>query len=376
MCDLPSLPFHFQSFEEVPLLTKEEVQQNPNAYQRRGLLPVSQKKTSGTTGLSLNLRRSLPALIFEQAMIDWVVNQAGHDLRSERVAVLRGDDIKALDDISPPFWRVANGHTMTFSSNHLSSQTLPHFLTALREFRPDILYAYPSGADQLARLTMAAGERLHFPLVLTSSESFPDFVRKRISDAFSTHVVDYYGQGERVAFAYSLESNRYRFHPAYGLIELIPLSDQGGAPLAKEIVGTSFHNSAQVLARYRTGDFVEIGDESEAYLSDIANGRKTFSGISGRTSEILYGPGGEVLTGLNQIPRGLEQYGRMQLIQDAPDHVEILMQSRQSNSRAATAHVLARSRSKIPSSMAIDVKFVDELVRTSAGKVPFVLHRT
>lgn len=367
--DLPAAYPAVKAVDRLPLLTKDQLRRNGDAYLRNNRLPVSGKKTSGTTGVALNLRRSLPSLIFEQAMIDWVVEQASHDYRNERVVVLRGDDVKPLDDTSPPFWKRSNAHTLVLSSNHLTPANLRLYLSAIRDFRPDILYAYPSMADRLAELVASADEQLHFPLVLCSSEALPTLVRGRIAEVFRAHVVDYYGQGERVAFAYSVEPGSYKFHPAYGYVELLPTDQQA----SREIVGTSFHNSAQIFLRYRTGDFIELADTGS--VKDIANGFAGFCGIAGRTEEFLRGPAGEVLIGLNHIPKGLEQYGRMQVIQDTVDRVEILIQSSVAGSSAARSHILQRCRLKIPSSINVEVKFVDELVRTKAGKVPFLIRR-
>jgi len=49
-----------------------------------------------------------------------------------------------------------------FQANCLNRVTLPDFVAALREFRPDILYAYPNAADQLARLLEQENKTFRF----------------------------------------------------------------------------------------------------------------------------------------------------------------------------------------------------------------------
>ncbi len=333
------------AFENMPLLSKDLIRQNYAAYRLGGVLPTAKKQTSGTSGLSLELSRSLPSVIFKSAMIDWVVSLAGHKFRSERVAWFRANDIKPMDDADPPFWRKIASNILSFSVNHLNATNLKDYLSELKSYRPDIIYAYPTTAEHFANLVEAAGEKFHIPLVVCSSESLPMPSRELIARVLCAEVIDYYGQGERVAFAYSLEPGKFLFHPAYRFTELIPVEGDYGIDGGKvyEIVGTSYNNSAQVLIRYRTGDFIELEDQD---IREIANGYATFSEISGRLNEALNTPSGEKLIGLNHIPRGLEHYGRMQMVQDALDHVYILIESASGGSPQAAAEILAKARRK------------------------------
>jgi phenylacetate-CoA ligase len=254
-----------------------------------------------------------------------------------------------------------------FSSNHLSRRTFPAVHEALRGFRPDVIYAYPSVADQLVRHAEALGCRLRCPLVLTSSEALPANLRRRVANGLGAQVVDIYGQAERVAFAYSVEPDVYRFVPAYSLVELVPGPSEGEF----EIVGTPFHNAAQVFVRYATGDRIEL-DGRAPDLRRLCEGAATFRGISGRLNDVLYGPGGEVFVGIDHIPRGLTDVGRFQFIQEAPDFIRVLVDGTESPGQAAT--VLQRARMKLPTAMRVEIEFVPELQRTEAGKVPFVIH--
>lgn len=350
---------------DVPQLTKERVTTRPQDYLAGGLRAVSRAHTSGTSGLSVAVARSISCVAFEQAAIDWTVQQAGASFRRDRVAVMRGSDIKEMNDQEPPFWRLSpSGRILTFSSNHLSARTFPHFRRALAEFRPTILFAYPSVAEHLARLAAASGLRI--PLVLTSSETLSATARRNIAETFSADTVDYYGQAERVAFAYSLEPGRYRFMPSYGVVEF------ASAESGLEVVGTALHNFGQFLLRYRTGDHI-LPPERPDDLAEIALGTRFFGGISGRLNDVLHGPAGEVLVGIDHIPRGLERYGRFQFRQTAPDRVLISVSAQLSGSAEDRAAIIARAREKIPSSVHLDIRFDQQPQRTRSGKSPLVI---
>ena len=65
----------------------------------------------------------------------------------------------------------------------------------------------------------------------------------------------------------------------------------------------------------------------------------------------------------------------MQMVQDAIDHVDILLELPEGGTDAAAAEILAKARKKIPTSVKLDIKFVKELQKTAAGKSPFILNR-
>jgi phenylacetate-CoA ligase len=360
-----------RSFEHTPYLSKPEVRSKPESYVRHSLGPTSKKRTSGTTGAALTLHRGLASVVFEQAAIDWIVARAGHDFGKERIAVFRAADINPSTKSTRPFWHLEEGgRILVFQANCLNRVTLPDFVAALREFRPDMLYAYPNAADQLARLLEQESKTFRFPLVVTSSEVLSPGMHRRITNTLGAIVVDYYGQGERVCFAYSVANREYRFMPAYGYVEFL----RNSAAEEAEIIGTPFHNSAQILLRYRTGDLIDIPNVDDDQLRDVSLGKRTFDGIIGRSNEVLFGPAGEVLIGLNHIPRAFTFLGPFQFVQTARDHVRILVLDPTGGSGELRNRILADARKKIPMAMAIDVEFTEELLQTRAGKIPFVVH--
>lgn len=353
---------------DAPLLTKSEVRADPARWRGRTLLPVSTGRTSGTSGASLEVARSVSLVMFEQAMIDWVTAKSGLDFSRAKVAVLRADTIKPPEDRAPPFWKISGDkRILTLSAHHLDAETYPAYAEALKDFGADILYAYPSVALSLATLTARAKSDVTFTLVLTSSEELPPQTRTKLAETFRARTIDYYGQAERAAFAWSVEPGQYFFHPGYGKVEL--LRDGGET----EIVGSCYHNRAQFLLRYRTGDRLVLRD-GQGDLNAIAQGLAPFQGVSGRASDVVYGPAGEVFLGLNHIPRPFDQIDALQIVQTGPGAVQILVRSEQDRSDALREQILATARTKIGPVVSIDVEFVDAFRKSAAGKTPFVIH--
>ncbi|NRG16358.1 hypothetical protein HPQ64_01490 [Rhizobiales bacterium] len=355
---------------DCPPLAKSELKSRPQSYIAKSTLPVAKGETSGSSGVPLSVRRSFASVVFEQAAIDHVVALAGADFAKDRVAVLRGERLKDPSDFSPPFWRMqSGGRVMNFSAAHLNLKTARAFHTALQDFAPRILWAYPSALEMLIACLEAEGLRLSIPVVLTSSEVLTDDLRECAEKAFGATVADYYGQAERVSFAYALKKDEYRFMPAYGHVELQPLGQCRFSQIA-----TNLRNSAQPLIRYETGDVIVADDADDPRaMEEIALGVRSFTRIEGRESDYLIAPDGSRLIGMNHVPRAIPGLLQLQLRQQTTDFVKVMAVAQGTPGEDLRAEIEARLSSRLPASMRVEVEFCEALARTSRGKLPFVV---
>ncbi len=356
---------------EWPILEKESVRLDPAKFLQGTARFSTAASTSGTTGTPLQLRRSLASVAYEQAVIDRCVSSVGVDPTRCRAAVLRGDDIKSTADRAPPYWRLANGgQRLLFSSNHLNADTVGHFVGALREYAPEVIFAYPTVLDSLCALMADRGDRLEVPVAVCSSEMMTRATAERAAAVLGTRVLDYYGQAERVAFASGNPLEGYRFLPSYSVNELLPKSaDAEGS--VHEIIGTGLWNEAMPLVRYRTGDYVRLAPGADAQA--VARGAQTFLGIIGREDEVLAGPAGARLTGIDHIPRGVPGVIRAQFIQESLQHVRLLVITDSQFDEHARRLLLEHAALKLPPGMQVSIEPTNELIRNRSGKAPLVI---
>jgi phenylacetate-CoA ligase len=364
-----------------PLLEKERLRNNQSMFTTGNTLLSSPAATGGTTGIPLKLARSLRGVVFEQVCQDRLIEQLGCDPRADRIAILRGDNIKDPNDLKPPHWIKTNGgQCLVFSSNVLMQETVDDYVRALREFQPKLLCAYPTSLECLCRLMQQRGLRVHIPGVLTSSEVLKREAWTLARDTLNCDIADYYGQAERVGFAYAFAPREYRFLPAYGRVELVPfnsdkIADAGQGGLY-EIVGTNFWNDLMPLVRYRTGDLVRLPENwGEREIEEVTLGLRSFSGVLGREQEILVCPKGVRLTGIDHIPRDVSHILRIQVIQESLDDVRILVLPAPGYSERDAAQLLQNARAKVPESMRLRIETAQWLERTPRGKTPLVIHR-
>jgi phenylacetate-CoA ligase len=363
-----------------PYLEKESLRDGQKNFITGNRWLSAPASTGGTTGIPLTLIRSLKNVVFEQACQDRLIEQMGADPHG-RVAILRGDNIKDPSDLRPPHWIKANGgRSLIFSSNVLNNETVRDYAAALREFAPTLLCAYPTSLECLCRLLQQHGERVRIPSVLTSSEVLKREAWTLARETLGCNLADYYGQAERVAFAYALEPRSYRFLPSYGHVELRPFtSDQiadAGQGGLYEIIGTAFWNNLMPLVRYRTGDLVRLPDHwREREIEEVTLGLRSFSGVLGREQEILVCPKGVRLTGIDQIPRDVSHILRIQVIQESLSEVRLLVLPAPGYSERDAAQLLENARAKVPDTMNLHIETVQWLERTPRGKTPLVIHR-
>jgi len=333
--------------------------------------------TGGTTGVPLRLVRSLQSVVVEQAALDALVENLGVRPGRERLAVLRADSIKDPADRSPPYWIFTHGgRRMVLSPHHLCADTVAQYARAISEFRPDLLWVYPTAVESLCRLLLGAGLRLQVPRVYASSEVLGAQAWKLARLALGAPAIaDYYGQAERVAFAAAFEPGVYRFLPGYSAVELVPFAPDGDGTLY-EIVGTSLWNLAMPLVRYRTGDLVRLPAAwGAAEAEEVALGIRPFGGVLGRSGEFLLTPEGARITGINHFPREVRHVRRIQVIQERLDEVRLLVLAEAGYAPHDAQRLLANVRAKLPPSMRVSVELCERLEQTALGKTPFVIHR-
>lgn len=362
--------------ESWPLLAQQQVRADPGSFYCGPRWLAVPAHTGGTSGAPLTLLRSPRVVAFEQAFIDFVVHEATGLTADARCAELHTEAIKDPNDFSPPYWiHAAGGRRLVLSAGHLTADTIAAYARALREFRPQLLLAYPTSLEALCLLLNKAGEKVHIPHVACSSEMLHPHVWTLARATLGSTVHDRYGQAERVARAYAVEPGNYRFVPAYGHVELLQVDERGDRKVY-EIVATGLWNQAMTLVRYRTGDLIHLPAQwGRAELEEVALGVRSFDGVTGRDSDILLTPDGVKVTGLSHFYRDVPHIARVQVIQEQLDSVRLLVQQLPGYSQRDTDKLLHNVRLKVPASMAVEIHGVDELERTVLGKTPFVIHR-
>ena len=370
-----------QDFSTWPLMDKELLRDRLSTFTTGREWFAAPANTGGTKGVPLKLVRSLDGIVFEQASIDRMVHGLGLDPRGVRTAILRGDNL--LDPrtlLSPDGVRANGGRARIFCAHAVSVENAERIIDALERFAPQLVVAYPSALEALCRLLVERGRKLSIPAVIVSSEVFKAEAWELAREALGCRIADYYGQSERVAFAYAFSPREYRFLPGYSYVEFVrqdsALAPEGSPDRIYEIVGTSFWNRLMPLVRYRTGDLVRLpASWGERELEELALGMRSFRGVLGRNQEVIVCPAGVRLTGLESMPHDVAHVLRIQVIQETLAKARIRVVPAPGFDAEDAARLLANARTKVPSDVDFSIEVAHWLERTPRGKTPLVVHR-
>jgi phenylacetate-CoA ligase len=329
--------------------------------------PSFASTSSGTTGSFLTGWRDLHAIVRENAFVWRQMQWAGVKLGDHR-AWLRGDKIVPSSQQHAPFWRVnAADRLLMLSAYHLSQARAGAYVEAIERYDPVCIQAYPSAIVFLAQCLEAEGRRYggaQLRSIVTSSETLLGSHRVLLERVFGCSVFDWYGAFERVAAIGSCEHGHYHLLTDYSFVEL-----RHGA-LGSELLGTSFDNRLMPLIRYQMNDHIELDASGQACTCGRAFPR--VKKILGRAQERLLGLHGQQVFMPANVFDDLPGLLAGQWLQHEPGRVTLQCQFALGQALQTEA-IEAVARRYIGPLMQLEIRLVDHLPRSAAGKLPAVV---
>ena len=367
------VPGKLQSLEDMercPPLTKQDMLLHREDMASRAV-PASERlyiTTGGSTGVPVGfyLQKGV-SRPKEQAFLEAQWRRGGF-FPGARLAVIRGytttdragGQIASYD---------ATRDWLMLSSSHMTNERMPEYLETLEKFKPDLLHAYPSAALQLAEYLEKHNQTLRVPLrgILAGSERLTRPARKLLARVFGCRVYTWYGHSERAILAgegRNAGNGSYPlyFWPTYGFTEFGPPDTNG----FREVIGTSFHNLAMPLIRYRTGDYVRLlGDDVKRELPWAAA-----EAIEGREQEFLVSATGRKIsmTAINMHDAIFDDLYAVQFYQDEPGAAELRYVPRPAFARNRVDHIRDGVRRKLGDDFQLVLREVSDTEKTARGK--------
>ena len=363
-----------EAIQEFPIVCKETLLENrerlyPNAGKPR--LWESVGKTSGTTGTPLTVFRTPKSALMENAFLRRHWEWGGYRLGMPR-ATLRGEMVVPLDRTTPPFWfwnRYNN--QLLISSRHLKEPCVDAIIDELERFSPVMLQAYPSTAFTLAQFMAQRNRRLSIPAVFTASEPLYPHQRELIAERFGARIMDMYGMAERVAFATECEFGSIHINPDYSYVELL---DSDGRP-ARDVgfvVGTTFHNLAMPLVRYR------LSDRTRWVSGGCRCGRPfpMIEPVIGKLEDRIYGSNGAFVSPsvLTFAFKGVRNIRKSQVAQVAPERWEIRLVPAPAFGADDRHKLVDNIHKLVDPGVSVEVVLKEEIPCTASGKFRWVVN--
>jgi phenylacetate-CoA ligase len=348
----------------LPLLEKETVRTQGRELWTapRPARSWAHGHTSGTTGSPLSLWYSRNTCVMNDAA-DHRQKAWGGLRDGEWIGLFLGRVTVSADVSRPPFWRANAVHRqLWFSSFHLCDGNLPRYVDEIRRRGLRFLEGYPSTLHILARYLVRRGETLPMRAVFTSSETLHQLQREAMEAAFGCAPFDFYGHAERALFATGCEAREKHLCEEYGVAEAV---DDDGRPVPDGapgwLVGTSLHNTAMPMLRYRTGDRTAIRRERCVCGRTLARIER----VTTKAEDIVVTPDGRMISPsvLTHPFKPFPQIRESQLVQEDAGRLMVLVVAGDDLSRDDERTLVAQLTARLGGGMEIELRRVDAISR-------------
>jgi len=307
----------WELLENWPVLEKEALRANPAAFVAddcdiRKLYLMS---TSGSSGTPLQLRWSRDTTRAWFALFEARWRQWNGVSRHDRWGILGGQVVAPVERKSPPYW-IWNApmNQLYLSAFHLSEESIPHYLEAIRNYRVRFLWGYPSALFQLASVANQLGQKAPLEVVLANAEPLFEHQREVIGKAFQCPVRETYGMAEIVAGAGECQFGSLHLWPEAGIVEVME-GDQPVSPgAAGDVIATGLVNLDMPLIRYRLGDRAVLAPSVRK--CDCGRTLPLLESVEGRLDDVIITPDGRRIGRLDPLFKGSFPIREAQVIQE------------------------------------------------------------
>lgn len=366
-----------QDLARLPLLTKDIVRSRGVDLQtsRTPAPGWHAGHTSGTTGTPLAMWYDQTTCVMTNAVDrrhkQWV--GLGDD---DWIGLLLGRVIVPAHQQRPPFWRTNHIQKQVwFSSFHLSEEHMASYVREIQRRRLRFLEGYPSTLFILAKYVLQRGIELPMDAVITSSETLHEVQRQTIEAAFDCKLFDFYALAERVIYAGECEAHVGKhLAETYGYAEVV---DEDGDPVPDGgcgyLVGTSLHNLAMPMIRYRTSDVSRIMTETCACGKSL----RRIQDVTTKAEDIVVTPDGRMISPsvLTHPFKPLEHIAASQIVQERLDHLVVKLVAADQPSREEEHALLQSLRDRLGDDMTIEIRNVSTIPRDPSGKLRWVVSK-
>lgn len=278
-----SVPFYRgkKAYSEFPVVNKETVNANKqdffsSLYKGKRF----RKKTGGSTGEPFVYFTGVESQSYLWAGILLAWDAAGYRL-GDKVAFVAGSSIFNSGFKQKIYYGLMNVTLM--SAFNLTAEKTDQYIAKLIRQRVRFIYGYASAIHQIAQRVLQYGKKPGFSLksVICTAEMLTDSMRMDIEKAFGCPVFNQYGCNDAGVSAFECEQhNGFHLISSRAYIEV----DASGRMLATDLA-----NDAFMVARYDTGDLVEMAGQPCA----CGRGLPLIARVVGRSNDMVVDAAGK-----------------------------------------------------------------------------------
>ncbi len=332
---------------------------------------VFELATGGSSGVPLRFHtdqeRESSQMAAKARAREWFGIRIGDrqmDLWGSPIELGANDRLRVLKD------RLLNFRLL--SAFELSDDKMAGYRAEFEAQGTDFVYGYASVLARYARFLAGRGESLgHLRMkgaIATAELLLPEDAEV-IARVFGCPVINEYGCRDGGYIAQSCPEGRMHIAADAVLVEIV--DDEGRvlpAGEVGEIVVTNLWSYGMPLIRYRLGDRAARLEDS----CPCGRGLPLLGELQGRKTDTLFTPEGNRIHGLGAmyVLRVMPEVAQYQVVQDALDHLEVLVVPTEGADRpAAEATIRAGLARLMGPATRIEVSFVEAIPQLASGKL-------
>jgi phenylacetate-CoA ligase len=245
----------FEILQQLPIVTRTNIQQEPDQFLAAGEAVAGDDATGGSTGTPMQFKVDRPTQIARESSLMWADSHAGWQ-PGERIAMLWGSDRdvrSATRSVRLAMrWWIENRRW--FDAFEAGPDEMRRYHHAIARFQPHYLVGYASALRTFAQFLETEKIKPDYPrnAIVSSAEVLTQAARETVEQVFQRPVFDRYGNREFGAIAAECSEHAgLHVNPLDVIVEKVPME---GAEGLFRIVVTYLPNRVMPFLRYDTGD--------------------------------------------------------------------------------------------------------------------------
>lgn len=286
--------FNFDRWQEIPILTRADLQDHQPLYRAREVPPQTgatiQYSTSGSTGRPIEFVKSQLMVHASHALMERMFDWADADRDLSFFGLIPGPSNSAVsrNAIVRPSWSSLGSTGTRIQVDARNPVSL--ILTELAVAKPHYLHAMPNIVSGIIRESQNFDWAVNLKTVFCYSEALHYDLEALIKDKLDVPVFDNYASEESGGIAVRCASSSHH-HIASEMTYVEILRDDGSPCNPGEtgrVIVTPLYNFALPLVRYDQGDMAEV----PLAPCPCGRGLPSLSRIVGRQRDLFITPSG------------------------------------------------------------------------------------
>ncbi len=360
--------------QKIPFADKATMRKHTDRLKSEACSDLKRFNTGGSSGEPLIFFIGRERVSHDVAAKWRATRWWGVDI-GDRELVIWGSPIELGAQDRVRLLRDAVLRTRLLSAFDMSREKLDGYLEIIRDFKPGMLFGYPSALSHIAGHAREKGidmTDLGIKVAFVTSERLYDHQRRQIGATFGCPVANGYGGRDAGFIAHECPEGNMHISAEDIIVEIVDKEHNVLNPGEEgEIVITHLATGDYPFIRYKTGDIGAISDDV------CACGRTLplLSKLEGRATDFVVARDGSVLHGLAliYILRDITGIAEFKIIQESLDQVRLEIVRGDGYTPDCETAVIDAFRRRLGSAVQVRFDYVDAIQPEKSGKYRYVV---